>query len=922
MRLNSLGGNGSAITRAFAMKPMCAAHVVRPMPLEHPENSAESTTRVRWWHRVYTQVLRAYPVEFRTEWAHAMEETFADRVRIAEKQRGATPWDVIANEISNVLLTGVRERFSSGGRPSALFHLQDVRYAVRLLARSPGFALLTVLVLAGGLGVSTFTFSFLHTAMIRPLQLDEGDRIVRVTRQEQGRRTTTNPIDLATIRPSIHTLRDVGGYTKHEIMLGRGSDTRVASATIAEPVLFKVARTPALFGRTLLPVDAAPGAEPVIVLSYRLWETEFAADRNAVNSLVSINGTNTRVVGVMPKGFGFPVTQDAWLPLRVNENALASADQEELSVFGRLAPGVSHTQAVAEVSALLQRSISQRDTAQLASRNTVLVESFPAAQIGSERNIVFTSLNVVAALILLLALVNVITLLTARSNERVRETAVRLALGASRGRLIVQGMWESVILCVIGGAVGTAGAAWGLDAITNWTRINMTSGMAFWWVWQMDHVTILSAGAFVTAAIVVLGSVVSLRATRTDVREVMQDGGVRSGSRNEGRLSRILITTQVTTVTVLMFVGVLSGIMARRVATIDPGYDASHLLQVSFEPPASRFPNENARVAVFRTIAERLGEQSAFDGVLLRRKLADKTSGAARFALREAAGAMPSANIVAAFGAMSTLGITLKHGRLLERGDDQQHLPVVVVSQSLAARYWPTRSPVGEQIRLAGVTDTLVWRNIVGVVSDIPYGNQLARDRSADAVYVPLLQTDAPWADVIVRYRASEVDGRRALNAAFSAIDPSLVPGFVYRSSEVFRQSGLVTTGMTKLFGACFMFALLLAVAGAYGLMSRSIGLRTREIGVRRALGASDATATRMLLAQGARTLGRGTLFALPLLAGIGAATAHYAPISGALTAIVGVLVSLAIVGVVLGATWLPTRKVLRVSLRDALWRD
>lgn len=901
---------------------MCATHVVRRMFTEQPDTSAKSTSRVRWWHRVYARALRSYPVEFRTEWAHAMEETFADRIRIAEMQRGSTPWLLIAKEINNVLHTGTRERLSSAGRPSALFHWQDVRYAVRLLSRSPGFALLTVLVLAGGLGVSTFTFSFLHTAMIRPLQLDEGDHIVRITRQEHGRRTTTNPIDLATIRPSINTLRDVGGYTKHEIMLGRGDDTRVASVTIAEPVLFKVARTPALLGRTLLPVDAAPGAEPVIVLSYRLWDTEFSADQNALNSIVTVNGKSTRVVGIMPKGFGFPVTQDAWLPLRISVNTLPSMDQEELSMFARLAPGVSHTQAAAEVSALLRRSIGRRDTAQLASRNSVLVESFPAAQIGNERAVVFTSLNVVASLILLLALVNVITLLSARSNERVKETAVRLALGASRGRLIVQGMWESAILCLIGGVLGTAGAAWGLDAITNWTLINMTSGMAFWWVWQMDRITILSAGTFVTVAIAVLGSVVSLRATRTNVREVMQDGGVRSGSRNDGRLSRILITTQVTTVTVLMFVGVLSGIMARRIATIDPGYDASHLLQVSFEPPASRFPTENDRVAVFRMITDRLNEQRALDGVLLRRKLAEKSSDAATFAVREGRGMLPTANIVATHGAMSTLGITVKQGRLFGSGDDRQGLPVVVISQSLAARYWPGRSPVGEQIRLAGVTDTLVWRNIVGVVSDIPYGNQLARDRSTDAVYVPLLQTDAPWADVIVRYRANEVNGRRALNAAFGTIDPSLVPGFVYRSAEVFRQSALVTTSITKLFGACFMFALLLAVAGAYGLMSRSIGLRTREIGVRRALGASDAIATRMLLAQGARQLGRGTLLAFPFLVGIGAAAAHYAPISGSLTAIVGLLVSLVIVGVVLGATWLPTRKVLQVSLRDALWRD
>jgi len=207
-------------------------------------------------------------------------------------------------------------------------------------------------------------------------------------------------------------------------------------------------------------------------------------------------------------------------------------------------------------------------------------------------------------------------------------------------------------------------------------------------------------------------------------------------------------------------------------------------------------------------------------------------------------------------------------------------------------------------------------------VSDIPYGDPLARDRSTDAIYLPLLQESPASADVIVRVRSSEVSGRQALHQVFGEVDPLLVPGFVYRMSEVIQKSSLIVSGLTKLFGSCFAFALLLAVAGTYGLMSRSIGLRTREIGVRRALGATDAMATRMLLTQGARQLGVGTLVAAPILAVAGALGTHLFPLNGAVTLAVGIGVSAAIVAVVLAATWVPTRKVLRVALRDALWRD
>ena len=879
--------------------------------------------REAWQARAYRIALRAFPTEFRKRWADDMWLAFLDRMTDQRRATGRVPLGTTLRELSNLLASGFRERLHSTSRPAEMFHLQDIRYAFRLLTRSPGFALLTVLVLAGGIGLSTFTFSFLYTAMIRAVPLAEGDRIVRLTQMDRDRRTPVDLVDVDLLRSSMRTVRELGGYTQREVILGREGDRRVLSATVADPVLFKVGRTPALLGRALLPSDAEPGAAPVIVLSYRTWEAAFAGERSVLDTQVAVNGVSTRIVGVMPDGFGLPVTQEAWLPLPATASAGVRPGSDYLTLFGRLAPGATHDQAAAEATALIQGALTARDTsAQSGPRFAVAVESFPAAQIGEERTLVFTILNLLAALILLLALVNVTTLLTARANERNRETAVRLALGASTGRLVMQGMWEGIILCLIAGVIGTTGAGWGLSTITRWTQANMQGNMSFWWVWRLDHVAVLAAGVFVTAAIAVLGSVVSLRATRTNVREVMQDGSARSGSRREGRLARGLVATQVTAVTILMFVGVISGVVAQRVAHMDPGYDPTNVLQVSLDPPADRFPTTDARAAVFRGVATRLANQDAIADVLLRARLARSTDNRGAFAIRDAHGSLPNANILATLGALSTLGMKVVEGRSLAPSDDPSRAPVALVSRSLATRHWHGRSPVGDQIRLATVGDTVQWRTIVGVVSDNPYGDPLARDRGTDAIYLPLLQAAPPGTEVFVRSRGDEVAGRQALHQVFGEVDPLLVPGFVFRASEVIQKSGLVVTGLTKLFGGCFVFALLLAVAGTYGLMSRSIGLRTREIGVRRALGATDAVATRMLLTQGARQLGVGTIVAAPILAAGGAAATHFLPLSGALTTVVAILVSVAIVAVVLAATWVPTRKVLRVALRDALWRE
>jgi predicted permease len=731
-------------------------------------------------------------------------------------------------------------------------------------------------------------------------------------------------VDVTELRAGLRSIREVAGYTGRELVVGREGGGRVVDATVADPILFTVARTPALIGRTLLPADATPGAEPVIVLSFRTWEVGFGADRSLVDRHVTLNGVSTRVVGVMPRGFGFPVASEAWVPLLTSVTSGTEAGLESLWLVGRLGTDVSHQQAAAEVGTLLRRIVMARDSSRSATTTAAVVESFPSAQFGEERGLIFVVLNLLAGLILLLALVNVTNLLLARANERIRETAVRLALGASTGRLVVQGMWEPVILCLAGGLVGTAGAAWGLEAITRWTQANLAENMAFWWIWQADRVTLWCAGAFVTVAIATLGAVTSLRATRTNVREVMQDGTARAGSRREGRLSRALLVLQVTTVTVLMFFGVLSGVVARRFVTIDPGFDMTNLLQGGIDPPAARYATPADRAALFRTAHARLAEEPALDAVLLRRILADHRSAGGRFAMRDAraTGAPPTAHVHAALGDFATMGITVLEGRSLDPSDAAGRTPVAVVSRSLAARYWPGRSPVGDQLRLAGVGDTTQWRTVVGVVSNVPYGNLLARDRSSDAIYLPLLQEDGPRAVFVARYRTTEVAGREAFIDAFEAVDPLLVPDGVQSFAEVLAKGGFITTSVAKLFGACFAFALLLAVAGTYGLMSRSIGLRSREVGIRRALGATDGNVTRMLLSQGGRQLGVGTLIAAPILVIVGLAFNHFFPISGWLAASAGVLVSGSIVGVVLAATWVPTREVLRLTPRDALWSD
>lgn len=876
---------------------------------------------------LYRILLRVYPHAFRADFAREMTETFVDRYRAARENGPDALVALVAASAADAIVNGIRERVHPHHFGYGMFHWCDVRYALRLLRRSPGFSALTVLTLAGGLGISVFTFAFLHTAMLAPLPLPGGDRIVRV---ENARPATAGKFDVTevrAVRSSITTLSAVGLFTSGEFVIGDERHRRVLGATLAEPGIFDVTRTRPFLGRAFTVDDQVSGAARVIVLSYRSWQLAFGGDSGVVGRSVPLNAGYARVIGVMPAGYGFPVASDAWLPLPTSVLTESAANTQAVDLYGRLADGASARDASAEIARLLDRIHAAAGSATArANPAAVDVNSFPMAQIGEEASLVLSVLNLLATLILLLACVNVTNLLLARANERARETAVRLALGASRGRLVLQSMWENVIICVLGGLVATALAAWGLDGINRWLQSNLEGNLAFWWVWKLDRTAVLSACGFVIAVITFLGCVVSARALGTEFNAVLRDGGARSGNRREGRVARALVIMQVSIVTVLMFFGVMSSVVAHRVAHADVGYDTRRLLSATVELPAGRYDSLDVRRGFYRRLVADVATSDAIEAPLLRASVASIADAGGAFEPGESRRvfdpASPRAYVDGVFGPLGTIGVALRSGRLFDERDDERGAPVALISRTLAEQSWPGRSPIGQRLRLATDSGRIASREIVGVVSDILMGAPFSRNRSAAAIYVPLPQTTVPRPALLFRHRGDAPAARSALYASLARIDARIAPPSVQTFEEILTKSALIATSVTKLFAICFGFALLLAVSGTYGLMARSIGQRTREIGVRRALGATDGVVARQMVGQGSRQLGVGVAVALPLLVGIGIGFSSFFPIGWAMALTSGVFVSGSIVLVVLLATYIPTRRALAVSVRDALWRE
>ncbi|HEY3517881.1 MAG TPA: ABC transporter permease, partial [Gammaproteobacteria bacterium] len=568
-----------------------------------------------------------------------------------------------------------------------MFYLQDLRYAFRQLGRNLPFTILTVVVLAGGLATSIFTFSFLYTAMLKPLPLPQGEQVVRIMQTGGGRTIgLIDAADLAAVRQGVTSNLELGAFTDVELVIGTGDGTQTISATATEWNIFEVTRTSPLMGRGLTTEDHAPGAEPVVVLTYAAWQRAFGGDSTIVDTVVQLNGVPTRVVGVMPRGYGFPVATDAYVPIRPELLATTVPGLARVQAYARLAPGVDAARASAELTALLQRAYADRPSSPDVPRpNVMTVKTFQMAQIDGGP-LVLVVLNALAALILMLACVNVTNLLLARANERARETAVRLALGASRARLIVQTTWESVVLCVAGGALATALVIRALDAVNGWAQATLPGNLAFWWVWGYDPSVLVAAAAFVVLTVVVLTAVAARRAVNTEINAVLQEGASRAGSRAEGRLARVLVVGQVVAVSLLMFFGALSGVLAYRFVNIDFGYDTRNLLAATLVPPADRYPTAQARSRLFESLFERLTERAEIEGAVVRLTLADIENTRGEVEIEdggELARVRPRAHVIGALGSLTPLGIGLVGGRFFTNEDDESGAKTALVSRDM-----------------------------------------------------------------------------------------------------------------------------------------------------------------------------------------------------------------------------------------------
>lgn len=800
--------------------------------------------------------------------------------------------------------------------------LQDLRYAARMLFKSPWVSSMAVTALALGIGVTATIFSIVYAALMRGLPFEDGERIMAVARNNPSRDIQRQQVpvhDYVDWKEQQSSLEDLAAFYEGTVNV-RWADQpeRFDGAFITANTFAALGATP-LIGRGFEPGEDTPGAPMRLILSYHVWQDRFGGDRGALGQVVKVNGEPGEIVGVMPEGFLFPSRQDVWVPLRLDPLALPRGEGQYLMVFGKLKEGVTVEQTGTEFN-----GIAQRLAAAYPETNEgvgVTIQSFTDMSIGPEAaGLLLTMLGAVS-LVLLIACANVANLLLARAAVRSKEVGIRTAMGASRWRVVSQMVAEALALALVGGALGT-GLAW--VGIGLFDRAVAGTDPPFFMLFQLDAPILLFILGISVLSAVLAGAIPALKASGMDVSSILKDESRGSSSLRIGRLSNVLVVGEIA---LSMGLLVAAGLMTKSITTLrtlDLGFDADAVFTARVGLFESVFPDTLARRRFFEELRIRLQDLPGVQAASLGTVLPGTGSGETGFAVEGQTYAEDRDYPIGRFGQIApgyfdAVGLEVTLGREFLPSDDAGADPVAIVNAGFAQKYLAGGSPLGRRIRVGTSSTTEPWRTVVGVVPDVYMQGVGNTDEGPEGFYVPLQQSDARFMSILARGPADPMVLTAAVRDAVSAVNADTPIYFV----ETLRSRIAENTWAFNVFGGLFVVfggvALFLAAVGLYGVMAFSVSRRTPEVGIRMALGAEAGQVLRLVLRQGLVQIFAGLALGLGLAVLLSRALALMLFEVSADDPAVYALVSLVLVSTGLAAAVVPALRATRVDPLTAL---
>ena len=808
--------------------------------------------------------------------------------------------------------------------------VKDLKFALHLIVKDRWYSAVAIIALALGIGVNATVFTLVNAVLLRGLPYKDSDKLYMLSSQrQQGGRSSVSPFDLEDWRSQARSFTGMAAFANSGANI---ADDRAAPQSVRAvrltPNVFSLLGQQPLFGRDFAPGDDAPGAERVVLLGYAVWKNRYGDDRSIIGKPIRVDGKPATIVGVMPEGMMFPSSAEMWIPyVRGPEDKRSS---RYLQVFGRLRDDGSKKQAETELNGIAARlATAYADTNKDYAK--VTVETFNERFNGGQIRTVMLAMMGAVSFVLLIACANVANLLLSRSVHRSREIAVRIALGATRWRVVRQLLIESICLGVMGGAIGLGLAVIGVRLFD---RAVEGSGKPYWVIFTFDATVFSFLAAICVLTGIIFGLAPALQVTKTNVNDVLKEGGRGNAG---GLRARWLTGTMVVlelALTLVLLVG--AGLMIRsfmKLYTLDLGIKTDNLLSIGLGLANTKYPNADARRTFYDNFAPRLASIPGVQSVAFTTSVPPFGSGTRQYELegapvRGAEEQAPRVSTVAISPTFfDTVGVQLRRGRAFTETDGNAGAENVIINERFAAEIFKNEDPIGRRIRFVQPppaqpektpTPPPVWRTIVGISPTIRHANSQDAEPT-NVVYTPMRQDAPGFSNILVKTALPPGSVMSAVREQMRSVDPDQPVQNVQTMKQLLDRQMWPYRVFGSLFAIFATIALVMSAVGLYAVMAYSVTQRRTEIGVRMALGANGGDVRWLILRRGLWQMGLG------LAIGLGGAFGLSRVIRTLLVQVTPtdpltfVVITVLLSGVALAACVIPARRASRVDPLVAL---